>query len=233
MNAQEVLKAAGVSFVTLREWIRRGIVPPPLEAVKGRKRPVQSWYLDLSLLASYFAGAVAMPYDRMLEAARDERYDLELLGHRFGASFEQVCHRLTSLRKPGAEGIPLHHISNGGGLGIRYKDEQTADIAAYVTRLRAMIGSRPLELLLEPTLSICCFRYVSPEVNDLDMLNQRLHRRLTHENRHMPSTTRVNGQLALRPCFVGARSEMGHADALVDDVLRLGAELAREPAALP
>lgn len=53
-----------------------------------------------------------------------------------------------------AEGIPLHHISNGGGLGIRYKDEQTADIAAYVTRLRAMIGSRPLELLLEPGRSL-------------------------------------------------------------------------------
>jgi predicted transcriptional regulator/DNA-binding XRE family transcriptional regulator len=62
------------------------------------------------VLANYFAGAVVMPYDRMLEAARDERYDLELLGHRFGASFEQVCHRLTSLRRPGAEGIPLHMI---------------------------------------------------------------------------------------------------------------------------
>ncbi len=62
------------------------------------------------VLASYFAGAVAMPYERMLAAARDERYDLELLGHRFGASFEQVCHRLTSLRRPGAEGIPLHMI---------------------------------------------------------------------------------------------------------------------------
>ena len=36
VNAQEVLQAAGVSFVTLREWIRRGIVPPALEAVKGR-----------------------------------------------------------------------------------------------------------------------------------------------------------------------------------------------------
>lgn len=36
VNAQEVLQAAGVSFVTLREWIRRGIMPPALEAVKGR-----------------------------------------------------------------------------------------------------------------------------------------------------------------------------------------------------
>jgi aromatic-L-amino-acid decarboxylase len=85
-----------------------------------------------------------------------------------------------------------------------------------------------LELLQEPTLSICCFRYVDPGVGDLDRLNQRLHRSLIRENRNMPSTTRVNGHLALRPCFVGARTDMQHAQALVADVLRIGAELARE-----
>jgi predicted transcriptional regulator len=61
-------------------------------------------------LANYFAGAVIMPYRPLLEAARDERYDLDLLGHRFRASFEQVCHRLTSLRRPGAEGVPFHFV---------------------------------------------------------------------------------------------------------------------------
>jgi len=82
-----------------------------------------------------------------------------------------------------------------------------------------------LELLQEPTLSICCFRYVTPGAPDLDLLNQRLHRRLIHENRHLPSTTRVNGHLALRPCFIGARTEASHARGLVEDVLRLGREL--------
>jgi len=62
------------------------------------------------VLANYFAGAVVMPYERILKVAQAERYDLELLGHRFGASFEQVCHRLTSLRRPGAEAIPFHMI---------------------------------------------------------------------------------------------------------------------------
>lgn len=61
-------------------------------------------------LANYFAGAVIMPYRPLLEAARAERYDLDLLGHRFRASFEQVCHRLTSLRRPGAEGVPFHFV---------------------------------------------------------------------------------------------------------------------------
>jgi predicted transcriptional regulator/transcriptional regulator with XRE-family HTH domain len=61
-------------------------------------------------LANYFAAAVLMPYEPFLEAARLERYDLELLGHRFRASFEQVAHRLTTLRGPGAEGVPFHMV---------------------------------------------------------------------------------------------------------------------------
>jgi aromatic-L-amino-acid decarboxylase len=85
-----------------------------------------------------------------------------------------------------------------------------------------------LELLLEPTLSICCFRYVSPDVADLDRLNQQVRRRLLLENRNLPSTTHVNGRLALRPCFIGARTEAAQADELVDDVLRIGAQVARE-----
>lgn len=61
-------------------------------------------------LANYFAGAVLMPYDEILAAARSERYDLDVIGRRFRVGFEQVCQRLTSLRKPGAEGVPFHMI---------------------------------------------------------------------------------------------------------------------------
>ncbi|MCB9543680.1 MAG: short-chain fatty acyl-CoA regulator family protein [bacterium] len=61
-------------------------------------------------LANYFAGAVLMPYDATLDAAIARRYDVELLMHRFGASFEQVAHRLTTLRRPHAAGVPLHFI---------------------------------------------------------------------------------------------------------------------------
>ena len=61
-------------------------------------------------LANYFAGAVLMPYMPFLEAARAVRYDVELLGHRFRTSFEQTCHRLTTLRMPGHEGVPFHLI---------------------------------------------------------------------------------------------------------------------------
>ena len=61
-------------------------------------------------LASYFAAAVLMPYAPFLAAAREERYDIDVIGRRFRVGFEQVCHRLTTLRRPGAEGVPFHMI---------------------------------------------------------------------------------------------------------------------------
>jgi predicted transcriptional regulator/transcriptional regulator with XRE-family HTH domain len=61
-------------------------------------------------LANYFAGAVLMPYGEFLRAAREERYDIDVLGRRFRVGFEQVCHRLTTLRRSGAEGVPFHMI---------------------------------------------------------------------------------------------------------------------------
>ena|SRR5438105_882498 len=61
-------------------------------------------------LANYFAGAVLMPYAPFFQAVSEERYDVEVIGRRFGVGFEQACHRLTTLRRPGACGIPFHMI---------------------------------------------------------------------------------------------------------------------------
>ena len=58
-------------------------------------------------LQSYAAAALLMPYDRFREVAIACRYDIDMLQDRFSASAEQVCHRLASLRKPGAEGVPF------------------------------------------------------------------------------------------------------------------------------
>jgi aromatic-L-amino-acid decarboxylase len=115
-----------------------------------------------------------------------------------------------------------------GVAGLRERVRRHNDMAAAVAQVARAHPN--LELLLEPTLSICCFRYVAPGIADLDNFNQRLHRRLVRENRNMPSTTRVNGKLALRPCFIGARAGMAQACELVADVLRIGGELAHEPA---
>ena len=61
-------------------------------------------------MANYFAGAALMPYRAFLEAAQKTRHDLERLADLFGASFEQVAHRLSTLQRPGAKGIPFFFV---------------------------------------------------------------------------------------------------------------------------
>ena len=61
-------------------------------------------------LANYFAAALLMPYGRFLNNAESEHYDVELLGQRFGTSYEQVAHRLTTLQRAEARGIPFFFV---------------------------------------------------------------------------------------------------------------------------
>jgi len=61
-------------------------------------------------LANYFAGAALMPYREFLETARTERHDLERLSSHFGVSIEQVAHRLSTLQRPGNNGIPFFFV---------------------------------------------------------------------------------------------------------------------------
>jgi predicted transcriptional regulator/DNA-binding XRE family transcriptional regulator len=77
---------------------------------RGQLSTPDSQNLARVALANYFAGATLMPYRPFLNAAREERYDVEILGHRFRTSLEQCCQRLTSMRRPGNEGIPFHMV---------------------------------------------------------------------------------------------------------------------------
>ncbi|WP_336986614.1 helix-turn-helix domain-containing protein [Altererythrobacter aquiaggeris] len=58
-------------------------------------------------LAGYFAAALLMPYARFLRACDATGYDLKILQRRFGVSFEQVAHRLTTLQRVGQRGLPF------------------------------------------------------------------------------------------------------------------------------
>ncbi|PSL82194.1 Cro/Cl family transcriptional regulator [Variovorax sp. WS11] len=60
--------------------------------------------------ASYFAGALLLPYRRFLAEAEALRYDIELLSQQFRVSFETVCHRLSTMQRPDAKGIPFFFV---------------------------------------------------------------------------------------------------------------------------
>jgi len=110
-------------------------------------------------LANYFAAALLMPYDEFLRCAEEMRYDVELLQHHFTASWEQVCHRLTTLRKAEASGVPFHFVrvdiagnisKRFSGTGIRFARFSGScprwDVhAAFLTpgRIRTQLSQMP------------------------------------------------------------------------------------------
>lgn len=60
--------------------------------------------------ANYFAGALTMPYALFLQSAEELAYDIERLSNRFGVGFEAVCHRLSTLQRPGMPGLPFFFV---------------------------------------------------------------------------------------------------------------------------
>lgn len=78
--------------------------------------------LARAAIANYAAGAIMMPYGAFLASAKELKYDVEALGRRHGASFEQIAHRLTTLRRAGAEGVPFFflRVDAAGNVSKRY-----------------------------------------------------------------------------------------------------------------
>jgi predicted transcriptional regulator len=61
-------------------------------------------------LLNYVAAAVLMPYAPFMAAARELRHEVEALAARFGVSFEQAAHRLSTLQRDGARGVPFFFL---------------------------------------------------------------------------------------------------------------------------
>jgi XRE family transcriptional regulator, fatty acid utilization regulator len=76
-------------------------------------------------LANYAAGAIMMPYQPFLAAAEQHRYDIDRLCAEFGASVEQVSHRLTTLGRSGARGVPFFMLRTdaAGNISKRFAGE--------------------------------------------------------------------------------------------------------------
>ncbi|OMG58353.1 short-chain fatty acyl-CoA regulator family protein [Brevundimonas sp. ZS04] len=76
-------------------------------------------------LANTLAAAVLMPYAAFQRTAEETGYDLARLQARFGVGFEQVAHRLTTLSRPRARGVPffLMRVDQAGNVSKRYASD--------------------------------------------------------------------------------------------------------------
>ena len=95
--------------------------------------------LGKTVLANYFSAALLMPYDDFFEIAEESKYDIELIENNLDTTFEQVCHRMTTLQKPGLVGIPFHLIR--------------VDIAGNISKRFSLSG------LQIPRYSVACSRW--------------------------------------------------------------------------
>jgi len=119
----EVLTSSGRSFAMAYQLSvqEHG---PLLDAMADRAgppdRPTRN-LLKVSL-ANYLAAALLMPYAAFHEAAERTAYDIELVRARFGVSYEQACHRLTTLSRPGARGVPFFmlRVDSAGNISKRF-----------------------------------------------------------------------------------------------------------------
>ncbi|HEY5107936.1 MAG TPA: short-chain fatty acyl-CoA regulator family protein [Caulobacteraceae bacterium] len=73
-------------------------------------------------LVNYLAAATMMPYEAFRSACDAAGHDIELVATRFGTSFEQVCHRLTTLSRPTARGLPFFmlRVDSAGNISKRF-----------------------------------------------------------------------------------------------------------------
>jgi hypothetical protein len=119
----EVLTGAGRSFSLAYQLAileHRELIDAMVERAGPPDRPTRN-LLKVSL-GNYLAAAVLMPYARFHEAAERTGYDIELVRARFGVSFEQACHRLTTLARPGARGVPFFmvRVDSAGNISKRF-----------------------------------------------------------------------------------------------------------------
>ncbi len=131
-ESTEFLMAHQIGLLTAKSAIEKRL---KLEGISD----TNTIALGKTVLANYFASCLIMPYDQFWNAAKKYRYDIDILSNRFDASFEQVCHRLTTLQKPNKMGIPFHFMR--------------VDIAGNVSKRFTLSG------LKIPRYSVACPRW--------------------------------------------------------------------------
>ena len=104
--------------------------------------------------------------------------------------------------------------------------QRIVDDNDFARQVAARAHEHPrLEVLAEPVLSICGFRYKPADGSDPDPVTRQILRRLARETSIVVSSTVVDGSFVLRPCFINARTSRSDVDTFVDTVIRFGDEV--------
>jgi aromatic-L-amino-acid/L-tryptophan decarboxylase len=170
---------------------------------------------DGALLGRAFTGEPSAYIEGAFDAAEEASSPWASMG----APYHEWSVELTAP----ARGVPVWAALHE--LGVDGLRDRVVRHDGYARRVAALAHADDrLEVLAEPELSICCFRYHRDGLDDaaLDRLNQELLRRLQAESPYVPSGTWVDGRFAIRPCFINPRTTEDDVTAMVGWVRRLG-----------
>jgi diaminopimelate decarboxylase len=114
-------------------------------------------YISTGLKENKFGVAYGEALALYREAARSPHLELAGLGFHIGSQLAEVAPFVDALDRLlvladalEREGIRLRHLDIGGGLGIRYREEQPPAVADYIAAMLERLTGRPFALLLEP-----------------------------------------------------------------------------------
>ena len=146
-------------------------------------------------------------------------------------SLGYIFHDFTIEQSARSRGVTVWAALNEIGLeGMR---ERVIRHNSFARHLADLVRTSPvLELVAPVTLSICCFRYVPKDEQGgatseqtLNILNREILNQLHRESRHIPTSTEIDGQLAIRPCYINPRTTLSEVTELAKEVERIGAEV--------
>ena len=157
-----------------------------------------------------------------LEGSIGESPDVESPFDAFGEKF----HDFNLDQSAPSRGVQVWAILKEiGRKGIADRVRRHNGFARYLSEL---ISDEPhLEQLAPVTLSICCFRFRTDTLSDDDLneLNRRIVARLRAEGDLVPSTTVLDGRLAIRPCYINPRTRKADVELLVERVTDIGQQM--------
>jgi glutamate/tyrosine decarboxylase-like PLP-dependent enzyme len=197
-------------------------------ALSPRFRPLLAGVEEADSLAFDFHKWAQVPYDAGCVLVRDPTLHIETFAQSLAYLTQEVRGLAGNPPWPRDLGPDLSRefralkiwmtVRAYGADGLARVVDSGCDIA---THLAARIAREPsLELLAPVTLNIVCFR-VKEGAADLDTLNRDLVADLQEAGIAAPSTTTINGVLAIRAALFNHRTTAADADALIDGVLEL------------
>lgn len=118
-------------------------------------------YISTGLKENKFGLSIEQAYTEYLRAAQLPHIRIAGIDCHIGSQLTEIQPFLDALErilvlvaKLADQGIALHHVDLGGGLGIRYRDEKPYEPAEYVEAVLKRLGSSEYEILMEPGRAI-------------------------------------------------------------------------------